>query len=207
MFAVGRWFAVIPAAGRSVRMGEPKLLLDVADGCLWLPMIQKVIRTWRRALPSPAAIVVTVHPEDAALAERCREVGADVVQPVEPPPDMKASIAAALDYLQAHHAPAPNDAWLTAPADLPGLSSTVIETLLCSYDRAAPRIIRPTHAGRFGHPTLLPWTTTTNVNEIPTNRGLDYLLKQLPFAAVEAGDACLTGDVDTPADYRRLQDR
>lgn len=202
-----RWFAVIPAAGRSVRMGQPKLLLEVNDGCLVMPLIQKVIRVWGRSLPPPSAIVVTIHPDDDLLARHCRDEGAEVVQPAVPPPDMKASIAAALEYLQNRYAPSDQDVWLTAPADLPELARSVIEKLLQAHDRSTPQIIRPTHAGRFGHPTLLPWSTKSEVSKIPPDRGLDSLFERLPFLAVEAGPECLAADVDTPADYRRLHDR
>ena len=205
--AADRWFAVIPAAGRSVRMGQPKLLLPVFDGQHETPLILKVIGVWKRSQPSASAVVATVHPDDDALARLCREAGAEVVQPAVPPPDMKASIAAALQYLEERRAPTAADVWLTAPADLPELSPGVIVKLLQAYDRAAPQIIRPMHADRFGHPTLLPWSTKNEVGKIPADRGLDYLFERLPFAIVEAGPECLAADVDTPADYRRLHDR
>lgn len=203
---VGRWFAVVPAAGRSVRMGRPKLLLPWtdADGSQQT-ILGRVLATWRSM--GPAAVVLVAHPDDADVAAVGREAGAEVVRPAVPPPDMKASIVAALEHLELHHHPAPADVWLTAPADLPQLSASVIERLLQSYDRNLPQIIRPVHAGRFGHPSLLPWSTAAEVGTIPTNRGLDYLFERLPFRSIESGAACLAADVDTPDDYRRLHDR
>lgn len=187
-------------------MGRAKLLLPWNDAELSdQTILGQVLATWRSA--GPTAVVVTVHPDDVAVADVCRAAAVEFVQPAVPPPDMKASIAAALDYLQSKYAPSPADAWLVAPADLPNLSFSVIEKLLRAYDRTAPQIVRPTHAGRFGHPTLLPWLAAAEVGTIPTNRGLDYLFERLPFTAVEAGTPCLADDVDTPDDYRRLHDR
>ena len=61
-----RFFGVIPAAGRSVRMGEPKLLLPWRDGTL----IEHVLAQWLAS--RVACLTVVVHPEDVELAAICR---------------------------------------------------------------------------------------------------------------------------------------
>jgi molybdenum cofactor cytidylyltransferase len=180
-------------------MGEPKLLLPWGDG--GESLIERVLAAWRAG--GATHTVVTVHPDDARLAEVCRTAGAEVVVPPAPPPDMKASIAAALGHIAARHAPTDDDVWLFAPADLPGLSPHVIARLLAAAD--GPAIVRPRHAGRFGHPTRLKWSCTSELARLPADRGLDWLFEQLPFDVVEAGPACLADDVDTPEDYHRLQ--
>ncbi len=201
-----RAYAVVPAAGRSARMGRPKLLLPWnADGRGERTLIEQVLSRWQSV--AGLRVVVTVRADDAELAGVCRAAGAEVVQPALDPPDMKASIRAGLEHLRAKHAPADDDVWLTAPADLPELSPTVIAQLLQAYDRTRPAILRPQHADRFGHPTLFPWSTASDLASIPADRGLDFLFEHLPFTTVAAGRDCLADDVDTPADYRRLHDR
>ena len=95
-----RFFAIVPAAGRSVRMGEPKLLLPWGETTI----IESVLAAWRAS--RVARIVVVVHPEDTRLAELCRAASAMVIQPEIPPPDMKASVCHALAWLAVHESPA-----------------------------------------------------------------------------------------------------
>ena len=64
--SVPRFFGVIPAAGRSVRMGEPKLLLPWRDGTL----IEHVLAQWLAS--RVACVTVVVHPDDQELAAVCR---------------------------------------------------------------------------------------------------------------------------------------
>ncbi|HMP05911.1 MAG TPA: NTP transferase domain-containing protein, partial [Lacipirellulaceae bacterium] len=62
-----RSFAIVPAAGRSVRMGAPKLLLPVAGR----PLIDHVLAAWSASRST--RIVVVVRGDDHALATRCRQ--------------------------------------------------------------------------------------------------------------------------------------
>src|SRR5690242_11684835 len=87
-------FGIVPAAGCSSRMGTPKLLLPWGDETL----IASVLQAWRSS--RIARVVAVVHPEDHELARACASAGVEVVQPATPPPDMKASVRAALAHLQ-----------------------------------------------------------------------------------------------------------
>ena len=58
-----RSFAVIPAAGRSQRMGQPKLLLPWGR----TTVIEHVLGVWRASRVTHTVIVV--HPDDKFLAE------------------------------------------------------------------------------------------------------------------------------------------
>jgi CTP:molybdopterin cytidylyltransferase MocA len=184
-------------------MGRPKLLLPWGDDGRTL--IEVVLAAWRAG--GATYIAVTVHPDDAQLAEVCRAAGAEVVVPPQPPPDMKASVAAALAHIAERYSPETDDVWLVAPADLPQLAPTVITRLLEAFDPEHPVILRPMHAGHGGHPLLLPWSAAAALAKIPADRGLDHLFEILPHQILDAGPASLAADVDTPEDYRRLQDR
>ena len=58
-----RTFAIIPAAGRSQRMGQPKLLLPWRNSTI----IEHVLAAWRASQVSHMLMVV--HPADRQLAE------------------------------------------------------------------------------------------------------------------------------------------
>ena len=60
-------FAIIPAAGRSQRMGEPKLLLPWGQSTI----IEHVLAVW--CASRVEAVVMVVHPDDVRPAELGRK--------------------------------------------------------------------------------------------------------------------------------------
>ncbi len=190
-------FAIVPAAGRSRRMGAPKLLLPWGASTV----IEHVLAAWQASRTTHT--VVVVHPDDEALAEVCRTSGAEVVVPSEPPPDMKVSVRLALEYVTERYAPHERDAWLLAPADMPTLSTDVINRVLAAYQADRSKIIVPVHAGRHGHPALFPWSLAADVAHLAENEGVNRLLARHPVREVECPAEALAVDLDTPEDYRR----
>ena len=196
-----RSFAIIPAAGRSERMGSPKLLLPWGESTI----METVLAAWRAG--GVERIVVTVHPDDRELAELCRNRGADIVVPLLPPPDMQASVLAGLQSIEAQYAPVAADAWLLAPADLPHLSAEIIDRLLREHALSPDRILVPVLAGRRGHPVLFPWSWAEQATRLPNNVGLNSLLTGEAVREVAFPNVILDDDVDTPDDYERLKNR
>ncbi len=205
-----RTFAILPAAGHSRRIGRPKLLLPLADGRV---LIDHVLAAWRASTIDE--IVVVMRQDDAPLAERCQGPRTTIVQPDVDPPDMKASIAAGIDYLRDSRRPAADDAWLVAPADMPMLSAGAIDAVIAAYqqqlaarDAAHPnlplQIVVPHHAGRRGHPVLLPWSIATEVAALGPDEGLKQLIARHPLLTIDVPDVGILTDVDTPEDYTRL---
>jgi molybdenum cofactor cytidylyltransferase len=199
-----RAFAIVPAAGRSQRMGQPKLLLPWNGATV----LEHVLRAWR-ASPVERVIIV-VHPLDEQIAALAAAAGADVVRPDVPPSDMKASVRLGLQ-LARQFDPADNDAWLLAPADMPRLSAETIARLIAAYESALAGAERPapiwvpSFAGRRGHPTLFAWRLAAEVDALPVDQGLNALLAHHAVECIETSDASVCEDLDTPDDYRRLQ--
>ena len=210
-----RAFAIVPAAGRSVRMGRPKLLLPWGEATV----IEAVLRAWNESRVSRT--VVVVRADDDELAEVCRACGAEVVRPELDPPDMKASVAHALLHVDAHHAPAAGDAWLLAPADMPQLSTTVIDLLIAEHERRSARIndtragdestaernaiLAPAYNRRRGHPVLFPWPLSADVFQLAEDEGVSSLAQRNVVVEVETPEPSILNDLDTPADYQRLR--
>jgi len=200
--ARARFFAVVPAAGRSVRMGEPKLLLPWGKSTI----IESVLAAWRASRVT--RIVVVVHPADARLAELCQSAGATVIQPEIPPPDMKASVRHAVAWLVAHESPTDHDAWLLAPADMPLVTTAVIDAVIAAHNMAAPSIVAPAANDRRGHPVLFPWPLSNEVAQLAENEGLNalvkrHVVKELPWQNAQE----ILTDIDTPAEYQASQSR
>src|SRR5262249_37576825 len=144
----------------------PKLLLLLADR----PLILHTIGAWQRSRVD--RVVVVVRPGDDCLAEVVKEANVDLVVPESPPPDMKASLQAALWHVEQTLAPASGDAFLVAPADMPRLSAAVIDRLIREFQTGVePGILVPTLAGRRGHPVLFPWPLAAEVHHLAIDEG------------------------------------
>ena len=199
-----RFFAIIPAAGNSTRMGTPKLLLPMAGGT----MIEKTLAAWRASQVD--RILVVVRPDDQELALVCRAQGAGVVVPPVAPPEMKDSVQFGLRYVEANFAPTAEDAWLLAPADMPDLSSRVINALIAAYSPNRAAVLVPTLGGRRGHPVLFPWTLAIGVYSLPATEGLNVLRlrhesHEIACDSVQPGGISAFSDINTPEDYKRLR--
>ena len=198
--SAGRLFAVIPAAGHSLRMGRPKLLLPRGDSTVLECLLQAL------AHPRIAARRVVVRAEDQMLAQAATRLGAEVVQPAVDPPDMKTSVEWALKSFQQDCKPRSDDGWLLIPADHPWLTADVLSAVVSAWEASSCEILVPNFEGRRGHPTLFRWTMAERVSQIPADRGLNWLLERFPGRVFDW--PCpfpeVTWDLDTPDDYARL---
>jgi molybdenum cofactor cytidylyltransferase len=199
-------FAIIPAAGRSQRMGQPKLLLPWRG----TTVIEHVVGVWRSSRVDH--VVVIIHPSDVRLAELAHGAGAHLLQPDPPPPEMKISVREGLAFVERRFHPSATDAWLMAPADMPGIDAAMIDALLEAYqaslDRGIePRIWVPQVGGRRGHPVLFPWRLATEVERLGPDEGLDALVARSEVRAIDFPERERLADFDTPEDYERLSKR
>lgn len=191
-------FAVIPAAGKSRRMGRPKLLLPWGK----TTVIETVLSTWNSSTVDHVVVVVDEHNEPLANTVsrcQCTLVRADA------PPDMKASVQCALQEITRRWSPQDRDVWLLAPADFPTLSPTWIDALLAKHDPSEPKPLVPTYQGRRGHPVLFPWSLAAVANTLPSDEGINLLLRDYPPHEVPMSDDGLLADMNTPEEYERLR--
>jgi molybdenum cofactor cytidylyltransferase len=195
-------FAVIPAAGKSVRMGRPKLALPLGDRTV----LERVVAALHEAGVEHVVVVVGPHvPQLVAPAERA---GAHVLQLPEETPEMRATVEAGLRWLEEQFHPRPEDRWLLVPADHPTLDPLIVRLLLRERARAPDRsIVVPTHGGRRGHPTLIDWKHVAGMRALPPGSGLNVYLRQHAAETREVlvDSADVLRDLDTPEDYERLR--
>lgn len=194
-------FAIIPAAGISARMGSPKLLLPWAGKSI----IEHVLGAWLASRVT--RVVIVMRPDDEELATAVRQIDVDVVIPNEPPPEMKDSVRHALDHIERRYLPQPTDAWLLAPADMPRLSTEVIDRLLTEQQPDSPEILIPEVAGKRGHPVLFPWRLASEATRLPEGEGLNSLVARHAVRLVPCDDGAILEDLDTPDDYQRLHNQ
>lgn len=188
-------------------MGQPKLLLPWRDSTV----IEHVLSAWRASRVDH--FVVVHHGDDQRLARLSAACGAITVAPQPPPAQMKDSVRHGLEVLSEKFRPQDDDAWLVAPADMPGLSADVIDRLIAAHAAGlrqhprAPRIRAPRYGAQRGHPVLFPWPLAAEVSRLGDDEGLDALATRFGVDYVEFALRAKPEDFDTPADYERLRRR
>jgi molybdenum cofactor cytidylyltransferase len=194
-------FAVVPAAGKSTRMGRPKLALPLGPHTV----LERVVHALHGG--GIDHILVVLGPHLAGLATVAQAAGAHVLPLAEETPDMRATVAHGLGWLAEHFRPRDDDAWLLVPADHPTLDAAVVRQLLAAHATAPDkRVVVPTHAGRRGHPTLISWGLVAGLAAFPAGQGLNVYLRQHAADTLEVAveQPEILFDLDTPADYARL---
>lgn len=192
--------AIVPAAGLSKRMGQPKLTLPVGG----LPLIVRVVTALRLG-GAESVVVVAPPPEQPGaimLADFARLAGADVVVAEQPPPDMRASVELGLARLALGRSPT---TFLLAPGDSPGISPELVKRVIARAKISPEAIVRPEFQGRRGHPVALPWTLATQIPILPPEVGVNALIRSHAetIVSLEIDDPGATADLDTPEDYER----
>jgi molybdenum cofactor cytidylyltransferase len=195
-------FAVVPAAGKSVRMGRPKLALPLGDRTI----LERVVASLRQA--GVDQIIVVVGPHATQLAPLAESAGAHVLQLTEETREMRATVEQGLRWLEEHFRPHPEDGWLLVPADHPTLDPSLVRLLVA--ERAAhpgKSIVVPTHGGRRGHPTLVDWKHVAAIRAQLRGAGLNVYFRQQTGETLEVPVASpdTLCDLDTPEDYERLR--
>ena len=194
-------YAIVPAAGLSRRMGRPKLLLPLGG--------QTVISRLLDVLDQPSirARVVVVRADDELLATEVSKCKATLIQPDIAPPDMRDSVIVAVREIAARYRPSPESGWLLVPGDHPVLDRQVVSRLLAHWRSCSASILVPRFAGRRGHPTIFRWRLAEQIEDIPPDRGLNWLLQKYKAEVEELSldSSTVVLDLDTPEDYARLQ--
>lgn len=197
-----RTFALIPAAGKSTRMGRPKLSLPLGERTV----LGHVIAALRRANIDHVLVVIGPHvPELVPIVEAA---DAEYLLLKEETPDMRATVEAGLRHIEERYSPQPGDAMLLVPGDHPRLNSGVVSLLLeARAGNPKKSIFIPTHQGKRGHPALIDWQHMAGIGSLPPTEGLNRYFRchdagtlEVPTDAAE-----VLVDLDTPDDYDLLR--
>lgn len=191
--------AIVPAAGRSARMGRPKLTLPIEGQAL----IARVVAALRGGGAESVVVVAPPREADGApeLIAAAEGAGARVVVPADFTADMRASIVLGLEAL----AGVDPIGILLAPGDSPGLTPGVVAQVIEHGRAAAGAIVVPTFDGRRGHPVWLPNDLAAAIPGLPEGVGVNALLAahEGRMERLAVADEGVLADLDTPDDYRR----
>ncbi len=187
-------------------MGVSKLLLpwptkSSPDGRI----IDQVLAAWTRSAVKETVVVVRAGDDD--LLRACKQWPVSIVQPHEPPEDMKASIMAGIGFLHSNRLRSQDDRLFLAPSDLPTLSPDIINRMIDSPNDGS-HIVVADYGGHQSHPILLPNGIADEIYELGEDEGINVIVDRHPKIHVSFSATDRPGDIDTPAEYQRaLADR
>jgi molybdenum cofactor cytidylyltransferase len=191
--------AIVPAAGKSVRMKRPKLLLPLGRRLVIEHLLDALTQT------AIETTFVVVPPGAEALLAVLQPFEKVIAVPLDAPTrDMRESIVAGLAFVEATMSRTLPEAFFVAPADQPTTSPQVVTCLIDHFRRERVPIVVPVHEGKRGHPVLLSWSMVPQVRAIPADRGLNDLIARSVIAECPVPEEGVLADLDTPEDYERL---
>ncbi len=198
--------AVIPAAGRSQRMGRSKPLLTLGD----TDFLGTILKTLRSPDVAVALVAVVYRADDEPLRERiAAHVGEPVIAvPVEPGSgDMLHSVRAGAYAMVARamvlDAQVPSGA-MVWPVDAPAVAPATVAAVAAAARRAPDHVAQPEHEGAPGHPVYVPRLLLEPAAVASAaGPGLRGLIEgaQVPVDPVPVSDPRCLVNVNTPEDY------
>ncbi|HRF50888.1 MAG TPA: selenium cofactor biosynthesis protein YqeC [Anaerolineales bacterium] len=197
----GRVAAVVLAAGRSTRMGRPKMLLEWPEGGT---ILGAVITRLRSAAVSEI-VVVTGAEHEAVEAAALAAAGGDArVRCVHNPDYATAEMGRSLQVGLRSLTSRP-EAALVALGDQPLMPLGVIADVIQRWRETLAPAVAPVHGEQRGHPLLLDRAIWPRVQALAPEANPRQALVDLPVEVVVAPDNDILLDIDTPDDYARAR--
>jgi molybdenum cofactor cytidylyltransferase len=194
-FAFG---VVILAAGASTRMGTCKVLLRWGEKTI----LTHLLNQWR--ITGAAQIAPVIDPSNQPLRKALAQAGfspSDWIENPSPQLGMFSSLQEASRWTgwlsTLTH-------WIISLGDQPHIQISTLRLLLDAARENPTHICQPALNGRTAHPIILPASNFRELaqNDIPDLR--TYIRTREAFRLrVPVEDAGVSGDLDTPEDYRR----
>jgi len=191
---------VILGAGRSSRMGQPKLLLPWGR----TTVLGHLIHQWTDAGAKQLVLVRTA--EDEGLDKERLRAGTSTDSIINPAPErgMFSSIQCAAQWTDwkttiTH--------WVIALGDQPHLQPGTLKRLIETARNEPLAVWQPARNGRPRHPVVLPKSAFERLRTFGAS-DLKEFLNSSPEVrrTVEMNDPGLDLDIDTPGDYERAKE-
>ncbi|MBD2843735.1 nucleotidyltransferase family protein [Paenibacillus sp. IB182496] len=195
----GRIWALMLAAGRSVRMGEPKLLLPAPEGTVLRQSLRRIVDAAACRVALVAAHDGPVRPADAG------DVAVEWIGSERSHLGLGASLAVGVRALAERFAP---DAVVVVLGDQPELNPAVLRRVVAAYRESRSLIVQARYSDRPGHPVLFDSTLLPELAALSGDSGARAVLRRhaMSIRYVDVA-APAPRDIDTPADYAAYRAR
>ncbi len=189
--------AIITAAGKSSRMGEPKALLPFKKETTF---IEKLVATYRGQHIRP--LVVTNETLAPLLAPLVEKAGGELAPKAQAHWQMVDSLRYGLDHLAPLALPL-----FIQPVDMPFTTPELLMAMLKLAAKEGERFIIPMTPAGAGHPLLVPKSRLSWLKSPATDNGLQKALNELkpPPLWLPWDDSRLALNINTPADYAAVE--
>jgi len=188
--------AIIPAAGRSTRMGRPKQLLPMDKGTMLEHVIESVL--WGD-IDGLCVVTSGAVDDELALGEDPRFI---LAINDDADSEMLDSIRMGMAVLNARCQVNDIDAYLVCPGDMPRVTPDDVRAVTAAFRREPDGIVIAAHQGRRGHPMVFPASLAAEVDRIGAG-GLKALIEAHTerVRIVERDSPGVIQDIDTPEDW------
>jgi xanthine dehydrogenase accessory factor len=189
---MSRVLGIVLAAGRSERMGRPKPLLPYGERSFLRASIETL------ADGGCATVAAVVASREAEL--EARSAGAVVVWNDATASEQIDSLRLGLDAAEDGVTGA-----LVLPVDHPLVATATVDALLSAHAARPDAVVRPTRAGRPGHPTLFPRSVWPALRDAGLPDGARSVVEDPTTETIDVPveDDGVLADVDTPSAYER----
>ncbi len=198
-----RVFAIVPAAGRSRRMGRDKQLLDVGGHSMLVGVLDVLERSRVCSVTLVTHSGITAHIETNQFAKLSVVINDD--QKSHMIDSVRMGIDAAR-HGRVGREMAPSDGFLILPADQPDIEVADIDRCIAEFSTDTTRIVIATHGERRGHPLIFPASLEPFVGSDACDGGLNALPRTHAdrVVTVPCESPGVIRDIDTPDDYKKL---
>lgn len=186
-------WTILLAAGASVRMGEPKLLLPYGAKTI----LETVASAATEVTGEQVMVVLDERQED--IRRKVQELQLSYTFNPDPSRGMLSSVICGLDALPENAA-----AFFLFLGDQPQVQAKVAQNLKAAWLANPGGILLPVYGGKRGHPVLISTRYKEEIKGLSPDNGLKGLMLRHPGETreVECGAPEILRDIDTPADYR-----
>ncbi|HEX7557260.1 MAG TPA: selenium cofactor biosynthesis protein YqeC [Leptolinea sp.] len=187
--------SIILAAGNSHRMGQPKALLNWKG----IPFVRAC------ALQAITAGLKPIHiiagQEFEIIREIVKDLPVQVIQNLDWNDGQSSSVRLGIKSL-----PKKIGGAIFQLVDQPQIPVTLMRKLIDEHSMTLAPIILPESGGRRANPVLFDRKSFDALSQLQGDIGGKMVFSQFPIRSIPWYDESILMDVDTPEDYRRLQE-
>lgn len=186
-------YAIILAAGGSVRMGTGKLLLPFRGMTIIETVIENVLKA------GIDRIIVVTGSDKEGITKVIGSLPVEQCHNERWNEGMLSSVKCGFRSL-----PDTCHAAVIFLGDQPMIDPKTIEEVVYAFRKTGKGIIMPVYKNKRGHPLLLDTKYTVELEKLNPDEGLRSLAQKFPVDVleVETDDPAVLRDIDTPEDYR-----